>query len=258
MNLKIIQWLEDNKNKVDWVDLSDRWDKMQLLHNPYRNDQIETICYLSGVQSLKNPKILDLCCGPGTLSKHFLSMKPNIEIIAVDIDPFLMAIFKNSYPQDRIKTELYDIRKDEFFDKYQNHFDAVVSLTALHWLSQENQKLLYKRVYSILKPGGIFLNGDPFLPTNKTIQDRLAALQKFKANNIEGETWHQYWDMIYSKYHIKEYIDEINSKFLHREGSEEHGYPVDFYISTLKEVGFNSANVYWQGGLRIVYGGMKF
>ena len=128
MNMKILQWLENNKTTVDWVDLTTRWDKMQIAYNPYRNDQIGTIYHFSGVQSLTNPKILDLCCGSGTLSKYFLSKNPNINVVAVDIEPFLMAMFKNSYPQDRITTELYNIRKADLFDKYQNYFDAVVSL----------------------------------------------------------------------------------------------------------------------------------
>ena len=75
MNMKSFHWLEDNKTNVDWVDLATRWDKMQMVHNPHRNGQIETIYHLSGVQSLTNPKILDLCCGPGTLSKYFFTSK---------------------------------------------------------------------------------------------------------------------------------------------------------------------------------------
>ena len=44
--MKILNWLEKNKNTVDyivdWADLSHRWDKMQMVHNPYRNDHIVT------------------------------------------------------------------------------------------------------------------------------------------------------------------------------------------------------------------------
>ena len=40
------------------------------------------------------------------------------------------------------------------------------------------------------------------------------------------------------------------------EGSDD-GYATDFYMSSLKRAGFNKARVYWQGGLRTVYGGIK-
>ncbi len=257
--MKILNWLDKNKNTVDWADLSRRWDKMQMVHNPYRNDQIDTIYYLSGVQTISNPKILDLCCGPGALSKYFLLKNENLTVFAVDIDPFLIEIFKNSYPQDRITIELYDIRKSDFFDKFQNRFDSVISLTALHWLSKDTQKQLYKRIYSILKPGGTFLNGDPYLPVNKFVQKNLDVLQKEKAREIEGETWDQYWENIFLKYNIKELIDEMKSILFLWEDFEgsEGGYSVDFYISSLTEAGFKSAAVYWQGGLRVVYGGIK-
>ena len=155
--------------------------------------------------------------------------------VAVDIDPFLMAMFKNSYPQDRITTKLHDIRKADLFDKYQNHFDAVVSLTALHWLSQDNQKLLYKRIYSVLKKGEIFLNADPYVPKSRIIKKFFAFSQKNKAKNIEGENLDQYWEKIYSKYHIKDHIDEMKSTLFRGEDKgTDDGYPIKFYISSLK------------------------
>lgn len=48
-----------------------------------------------------------------------------------------------------------------------------------------------------------------------------------------------------------EWLKEIYSDIL------IDGYTIDFYLESLKEAGFKIANVYWQGGLRIVYGGTK-
>jgi uncharacterized protein (DUF1684 family) len=38
--------------------------------------------------------------------------------------------------------------------------DAVVSTTALHWLSEAGLRTAYTEPASALRPGGLFLNGD--------------------------------------------------------------------------------------------------
>ncbi len=258
--MKILKWLEENKENFDWFNFIERWDKMQLVHNPFRNEQIETIFHLSGLSSKTNPRLLDLGCGPGTLVKYFLERKQDVEFVAIDIDPLLLAIFRNTISTDcNGIIQLRDMRKKEMFEKYQNYFDAVVSLTSLHWLSQKNQVLLYKRIYSTLKEGGIFLNGDPYLPKDKVAIERLSKLQKDKARLMKGETWDQFWSSIYSEYKIKDYHQEVKDTLLFSEDFEgtDDGYTVDFYLTALKEAGFKSVDVYWQGGLRIVYGGIK-
>ena len=39
-------------------------------------------------------------------------------------------------------------------------FDAVISATALHWLSPEHLAELYRRLASVVCSGGVFLNAD--------------------------------------------------------------------------------------------------
>lgn len=141
----------------------------------------------------------------------------------------------------------------------QTPFDAVISLTSLHWLSEKNQKALYGRIHSVLKDGGVFANGDPYLPTDETIRNRLSTLQKEKAKAVMGETWDQYWESIYSQYRIKGLLDETKQSLFHWEDFEgsDDGYTTDFHLESLKEAHFKKHDVYWQGGLRIVYGGVK-
>ena len=53
-----------------------------------------------------------------------------------------------------------DLRKKRWTDIVGGPFDAIVSATALHWLSPAQLGRLYKQFAGILKPGGIFLNAD--------------------------------------------------------------------------------------------------
>ncbi len=258
--MRIIEWLKENRDNVDWNSLFLRWERMQTVHNPYRNKQIETIYHVSGVDSIPNAQVLDLGCGPGSLAKCFLKKEEDVEFTAIDIDPFLLAIFENTIVSGSSVAILRkDIRDGSWFRQYEGSFDAVISLTSLHWLSQNNQKILYRRIYSVLKDGGVFANGDPYLPTDKTVRSRLALLQKEKAKTVMGETWDEYWESIYSEYHIKDLLDEAKQFLSHWEDVEgsDDGYTIDFYLESLREAGFKKQNVYWKGGLRIVYGGIK-
>ncbi len=258
--MRIVKWIEENKNRVDWSSLFLRWERMQTVHNPYRNEQMGTIYHVSGVDSIPNAHVLDLGCGPGSLVKYFLKRKGDAKFTAVDIDPFLLAIFENAPVLNSNVTILHkDIRDNSWFKEYPDYFDAVISLTSLHWLSQKNQKILCRRIYSVLKGGGVFVNGDPYLPTDETTRNRLAVLQKEKAKPVMGETWDEYWESIYSQHQIKDLLDEAKQTLFHWEDFEgsDDGYITDFYLQSLREAGFKKQDVYWQGGLRIVYGGVK-
>jgi len=258
--MRIVEWTKENRDNVDWNSLFLRWERMQMVHNPYRNEQKETIYRVSGIDSIAKARVLDLGCGPGSLVKYFLRRKEDVEFTAVDIDPFLLAVFENTLVSGSSVTILRkDTRDGSWFRQYEGSFDAVISLTSLHWLSQKNQKTLYRRIYSVLKDGGVFANGDPYLPTDETVRSRLAELQKEKAKAVMGETWDEYWESIYSKYHIKDLLDEAKQFLFHWEDFEgcDDGYTTDFYLESLREAGFKKADVYWQGGLRIVYGGVK-
>ena len=258
--MRIVGWIKQNRDNVDWNSLFLRWEIMQTVHNPYRNEQIQTIYHVSGIDSIPNAQVLDLGCGPGSLVKYFLKRKENVKFTAVDIDPFLLAIFENTLiPGSSVTILGKDIRDGSWFKEYPDSFDAVISLTSLHWLSQKNQKTLYRRIHSILKDGGVFANGDPYLPTDETIRSRLPALQKERERAVTGETWDEYWESIYSQYQIKDLLDEAKQILFHWEDFEgsDDGYTTDFYLQSLREAGFKKVDVYWKGGLRIVYGGVK-
>jgi len=138
---------------------------------------METICHLSGVQSITKTEMLGLGCGAGILVKYLLKRKEDIEFTAVDVDPCLLAIFQNTLAlMSKVAISQEHIRNGSWFRQYQNSFDAVISLTSVHGLSQKNQKILYRRINSVLKDGGIFLNGDSYLSTDTKVRIRLAEL----------------------------------------------------------------------------------
>jgi SAM-dependent methyltransferase len=150
---------------------------------------------------------------------------------------------------------LVDIRSRDWLQMYQNHFDTVVSLTALHWLTKVQLAQLYRAVLSALKPGGRLVVGDPFLPDSPSDRKHLHDLQEQYSLREAGMTWDQFWTSFYEIYPIKE------MRASHQEaccggdlfGGSDDGYPISFYLESVLEAGFLPPSIIWKKGLRVVY-----
>src|ERR1044071_5413750 len=77
---------------LDWPDWLRRWDAQQEGYVPEREarftamfDALETLLPASFT-------VLDLACGPGSISQRLLARFPAARAIAVDIDPVMLAL----------------------------------------------------------------------------------------------------------------------------------------------------------------------
>src|SRR6266699_978348 len=123
-----------------WVD---RWDAQQQVYLPDREERFTVL--IDAVQECAgrpDPLVLDLGCGPGSLAVRLLDRIPAANVVAVDADPLLLALGRAACAApDRPA-------------------DAAVSTTALHWLPPDALAAMYAEVASVLRPGGLVLNGD--------------------------------------------------------------------------------------------------
>lgn len=226
---------------------------MQKVHNCWFDLQIHTIITTIRSLPIKEKTVIDLCCGPGTLSHALLQADKQVNVIGIDANVFLLAIYRNvlSKYASNVRSENIDIRDDHAFDGIPKAH-AIMSLTSLHWLSKENQRKLYNRIHAALFKGGIFINGDRV----RLSSDFLRNIDYSTGEKIEGLTWNEFWQNIYDQYDIKDEIEEMESTIDVWEGTD-HGYTSDFYLSSLKNSGFKEVDILFQAGDRIVYCGRK-
>lgn len=108
-------------------------------------------------------KILDLGCGTGLLSLKCLQ-KTRCSITGVDYAQEMLDILKDKIKklklEDRISLCLMDAASLKFKDRT---FDRVVSSVALHHLKDKLPAL--KKIFRVLKPGGIFILGEVDMDT---------------------------------------------------------------------------------------------
>ena len=163
------------------------WDAMQLKHNPFRNEQIAAIIKSAGLENIRAPKVLDMGCGPGVLGRHILMHKPDSKYYGLDGDPLMLSAMQRLLPEKSIIPLLFDLRKVIWATQFNEQFDSVVSLTALHWMSEKYLRVMYALAREVLKPGGTFIIGDPYLPEDEIDRKKLQTQQW--ESNPKGK-WH--------------------------------------------------------------------
>ena len=107
--------------------------------------------------------ILDLGAGHGALSMFLLTQFPNAKAVCQDgSEEMTMASQKRMAKfKSRLTYVLSDFSKPGWNKSLKNLFDAVVSSIAIHNVRRpERVREIYKEVFSLVKPGGCFLNLD--------------------------------------------------------------------------------------------------
>src|SRR5580704_7222373 len=141
-----------------------RWDLQQEERLPDREERFTAL--IDAVEAgtgRPDPLVIDLGCGPGSLSVRLLDRIPAASIVAVDADPVMLALARAAYG-DRAGLRLHsvDLRRPGWSEplELERPADAAVSTTALHWLSPEALSAMYAELAPVLRPGGLLLNGD--------------------------------------------------------------------------------------------------
>src|SRR5579871_1870317 len=82
---------------ADWSSWAERWETQQQFNNPWREERFRVMLELVAQFVGPEPRWLcDLACGPGAISARVLRRFQLASILAVDVDPFLLAIGEGS------------------------------------------------------------------------------------------------------------------------------------------------------------------
>jgi len=142
--------------------------------------------------------------------------------------------------------------------------DAVVSTTALHWLSAEELPGLYAAVFGLLKPGGLLLNGDHLgLPVAAPALTQLAhavghrRLERRRARRTEAEDWQGWWDAVLCEPALAEAATERERRSTQH--PRRHSEPtLDDHVQALRAAGFTEVDSLWQIGDDRVLAAQKY
>ncbi len=120
-------------------------------------------------------RVLDIGTGDGRLLALVSTARPGLRGVAIDVSPTMLTAARDRFgPSGRVEVIAHDIAQPL---PAIGTFDAVVSSFAIHHCSDERKRELYREVFKLLEPGGIFLNLEHVAsPTDRLHDAFLAAI----------------------------------------------------------------------------------
>lgn len=244
----------------DWLYWVGRWDRMQERYLVRRGERFETVVRLVQDTQGPAPQILDLGCGPGSLMQALLGAFPGAEIVGIDFDPTILLLARERLAPygARAGLHLADLRDGSWPEAVAGPLDAVVSATALHWLTADQLATLYRQIAQLLRPGGLFVNADHVGSDCAPVQKGWARHRQ-EMRDLEGNTGADDWDEFWAAYAqaLGLDVDEIHERMLGGwEGGIEDGLPLAWQLDTLRALGFHSVDCFWRCDCDAIYGGI--
>ena len=95
-------------------------------------------------------QVLDVGCGPGNITRYLLDVKPDLNIMGIDISENMLSIARKYNPEAHFK--LMDVGEIGGIEK---KFDGMIAGFCLPYLSKEELKGFLKDAQVKLKKGGI-------------------------------------------------------------------------------------------------------
>jgi SAM-dependent methyltransferase len=243
----------------EWID---RWDRQQEVYLPDREDRFTALAdAVEAGTGRPDPLVLDLGCGPGSLSVRLLRRLPAARVIAVDADPVTLSLGRAAHAGlPGLTFRDLDLRSPGWpaglgLEPGQQ-LDAAVSTTALHWLSAVELSDLYTVLAGLLRPGGLFLDGDhlrlseddsPVLARVERALEEQEDRRRFPGGHAaRAEDWGQWWQAAAIDPALADAAAERERRTVHHHGPESTRLAV--HLSALRAAGFAEVGTIWQRG----------
>jgi tRNA (cmo5U34)-methyltransferase len=176
-------------------------------------------------------RILDLGAGTGMLSAFLLDAYPSASLTLFDAAPLMLEKARDSLGEERVEIVVGDMYR-EIPD---GPWDAVVSALAIHHMTDDGKRFVYRAVRERLRPGGVFVNAEHLLgPT--------------PAMDAEYRRWHEH--------HARRLgIDDLEWERAEERMGHDHLSPLADQLGWLREAGFTDVDcLFKQYGFSVLFG----
>jgi SAM-dependent methyltransferase len=259
----------DRDTARNWIE---RWDRQQEESLPDREDRFTAL--IDAVEEgtgRPDPLVLDIGCGPGSLGVRLLNRLPGATVIGIDADPVSLALGQAAYPDlPGLRFTDLDLRVPGWSARLglprrvpraprgprdPRPADVAVSTTALHWLPEPDLRAMYAELATVLRPGGLLLDGDHFSleakesPTLARLD--LALRRREDQRRFPGghvESWSGWWEAAAADPALAADVAERKRR---RVDSGHHGTESNqlaTHVEALKAAGFAEVGTLWQRG----------
>ncbi|PXW65080.1 methyltransferase family protein [Chelatococcus asaccharovorans] len=244
--------------------LLDRWDRQQEGYIKQREERFEVM--FDVLQSALGDAftVVDAACGPGSLSRRLLARFPQAKVIAVDADVMLLEMARVALAPDGARARVVeaDLADASWCERVleaaaslnADRPAALVSTTALHWLSPGALAEFYGAAGELVQPGGIVMNGDHMRfdsrwPTLAKVA--MATRQRIEREAVANgeDDWATWWARaaaIPRLAALKEQRDAFYASRGQKRATSGEDCSVDFHLAAMRHAGFTEVGTAWQ------------
>jgi SAM-dependent methyltransferase len=256
----------DRDTARNWID---RWDRQQEESLPDREDRFTAL--IDAVEEgtgRPDPLVLDIGCGPGSIGVRLLNRLPGATVIGIDADPVSLALGQAAYPDlPGLRFTDLDLRvpgwsarlglppRDPRDPRASRPADVAVSTTALHWLPEPDLRAMYAELATVLRPGGLVLDGDHFSleakesPTLARLD--LALRRREDQRRFPGghvESWSGWWEAAAADPALAAHVAERKRRHVDSGHHGTESNQLATHVEALKAAGFAEVGTLWQRG----------
>ncbi len=217
---------------------------------PLADYQIEIILKLIEELKPKLKSFLDLGCGDGILGRAILSKYPKTQGVFLDFsDTMMKAARKKSLKNNKRLVFLKeDYGKPSWVKSVKQYgkFDVIVSGFSIHHQKDERKRGVYKEIFSLLTPGGLFLNlehvSSPTLRLHRLFDEFFVdSLHRYHRSTGSTTTRREI-----AKKHYTNPLKKANMLA-----------PVDAQCAWLRKIGFKEVDCYLKVFELAIFGGIR-
>lgn len=235
---------------TDWHAWLERWDRFQECYVPEREAQVaQMLDYVEFICDVRPLRALDLCCGPGTLADRLLRRQPEAHAVALDADPWLLELGRRTTGAVDGWVEA-DVRDEHWAASMPDaSLDAVLSMTALHWLDHSTLGRVYADAARLLVCGGVLINAD-LIPAGdgSTIgaigRERLFRWQATRTRAAGGVDWGTFWSEVRAEPAFSELLARRDRLLGMRPAVR--ALSTTGHVAALRRAGFRDAAEIWR------------
>ena len=215
---------------------------------PDRSRQFEVIARVMRFARTDLRHILDLGTGDGIILATVLDLFSEASGVALDFSSAMLEKARERLAKfgGRALTVEADLGSPAWRDKASGTFDAVLSGFAIHHLSHERKRALYREIYQLMSGGGVFINLEHVSsPTprveemfNEAMIDHLFMSRRERGEDVTPE--------------------KVRSDFMERPDRAANILgPVEEQCQWLREIGFVDVDCFWKYFELAVFGGFR-
>lgn len=214
---------------------------------PFADVQFDITERVLRAHSVEDGCLLDLGCGDGIATQAMIDRFPISHPTLVDFSTPMLEVAREqfAYSEADVRIVYGDLLGNDWLLEIENSapFDLVISRYAIHHLPHERQRSLYAEIFTLLRPGGMFINIEHVKSPN--IEYQVA----FDRMLVEG---------IHALASDRQTIDDVEGAYRDRQDAETNILaPVEEQCAWLRGIGFTDVDCMFKALELAVFGGRK-